>query len=158
MTISRTTRSIGWGRRIAAFLAALLLATVWGSVVQTQFNLQALAALDVDIPLRVRALTTLQDLVGFGPAYAGIVLAAWLPAFLVASLLARAWPWARVPLYAMAAGIGLIAAVRAIDAVAPMPVLIDATRGLGGLLTMAAGSLLAGAVFASWTHARRRRR
>ncbi|MDR6992933.1 hypothetical protein [Luteimonas sp. 3794] len=157
MTISRTTRTLGWGQRIAAFVAALLLATVWGSVVQTQFNLQALAALDVDVPLRVRALTTLQDLVGFGPAYAGIVLAAWLPAFLVAALLVRVWPKARVPLYALAAGVGLIAAVRAVDAVAPMPVLIDATRGIGGLLAMAAGSLLAGAAFAWWTRTRRSR-
>lgn len=157
MTIARTTRTIGWGRRIAAFVAALLLATVWGSVVQTQFNLQALAALDVDIPLRVRALTTLQDLAGFGPAYAGIVLAAWLPAFLVAALLVRVWPKARVPLYALAAGVGLVAAVRAVDAVAPMPVLIDATRGIGGLLAMAAGSLLAGAAFAWWTRTRRSR-
>lgn len=157
MTIARTTRTLGWGRRIAAFVAALLLATVWGSVVQTQFNLQALAALDVDIPLRVRALTTLQDLAGFGPAYAGIVLAAWLPAFLVAALLVRVWPKARVPLYALAAGVGLVAAVRAVDAVAPMPVLIDATRGIGGLLAMAAGSLLAGAAFAWWTRTRRSR-
>ncbi|MCD9124261.1 hypothetical protein [Luteimonas fraxinea] len=157
MTISRTTRTIGWGRRIAAFLAALLLATAWGSVVQTQFNLQALAALDVDIPLQVRGLTTLQDLVGFGPVYAGIVLAAWLPAFLVAALLVRAWPQARVPLYALAAGVGLIAAVRVVDAVAPMPVLIDATRGIVGLLAMAMGSLLAGAAFAWWTRARRSR-
>lgn len=157
MTISRTARTIGWGRRIAALLAALLLATAWGSVVQTQFNLQALVALDVDIPLHVRALTTLQDLVGFGPAYAGIVLAAWLPAFLVAALLVRVWPKARVPLYALAAGVGLVAAVRAVDAVAPMPVLIDATRGIGGLLAMAAGSLLAGAAFAWWTRTRRSR-
>jgi len=157
MTLSRSSRAVGWGRRIAAFVAALLFAAAWGSVVQTQFNLQALAALDVDMPLRVRALTTLQDLVGFGPAYAGIVLAAWLPAFLVAALLVRAWPHLRVPLYALAAGVGLIAAIRAVDAVAPMPVLIDATRGIGGLLAMATGSLLAGALFAWWTRARRSR-
>lgn len=157
MTMSRTSRAVGWGRRVFAFVAALLIAAVWGSMVQTQFNLQALAALDVDIPLRVRGLTTLQDLVGFGPVYAGIVLAAWLPAFLVAALLVRAWPHARVPLYALAAGVGLIAAVRAVDAVAPMPVLIDATRGIGGLLLMALGSLLAGAAFAWWTRPRRSR-
>ncbi|VXC02284.1 conserved membrane hypothetical protein [Luteimonas sp. 9C] len=157
MTIARTPRAIGWGRRIAAFLGALALATVWGSVAQTQFNLQALAALEVDMPLRVRALTTLQDLVGFGPAYAGIVLAAWLPAFLAAALLVRVWPNARVPVYALAAAVGLVAAIRAVDAVAPMPVLIDATRGTGGLLAMASGSLLAGAAFAIWTRTGRRR-
>jgi len=153
MTSSRTA---GWARRIVAFVVALLLATVWGSVVQTQFNLQALSALDVAIPMQVRALTTAQDLVGFGPVYAAIVLAAWVPAFPVAAWLARIWPGARMPLYALAGGIGLIAAVRAIDAVAPMPVLIDATRSVAGLAAMAIGSVLGGVAFARWTRRRRR--
>lgn len=151
------TRSVGWGRRLALFGVAVLLAAAWGSVVQTQFNLQALVALEVGVPMQVRTTTTLQDLAGFGPVYAGIVLAAWLPAFLVAALLLRRWPQWRVPLYALAAGVGVIAAIRTIDAFAPMPVLIDATRGTAGLLAMAAGSLLAGAAFAWWTRPRRRR-
>ncbi len=151
------TRSVGWGRRLALFGVAVLVAAAWGSVVQTQFNLQALVALEVDVPMQVRTTTTLQDLAGFGPVYAGIVLAAWLPAFLVAALLLRRWPQCRVPLYALAAGLGVITAIRTIDAFAPMPVLIDATRGTSGLLAMAAGSLLAGAAFAWWTRPRRRR-
>ena len=155
MTTLHSTRAVGWGRRIAALAAALLLAAVWGSVVQTQFNLQALVALDIDMPLQVRALTTLQDLVGFGPVYAGIVLAAWLPAFPVAALLVRWWPRTRVTVYALAACVAVIVAIRTIDAFAPMPVLIDATRGVGGLLVMAAGSLCGGAAFAWWTRGHR---
>ena len=151
------TRSVGWGRRLALFVVAVLLAAAWGSVVQTQFNLQALVALEVDVPMQVRTTTTLQDLAGFGPLYAGIVLAGWLPAFLVAALPVRMWPQWRVPLYAVAAGVGVIAAIRTVDAFAPMPVLIDATRGDAGLLAMAAGSVLAGAGFAWWTRPRRRR-
>ena len=158
MTTLPATAPVGWGRRLAMFAVALSLAAAWGSVVQTQFNLQALVALDVDIPVQVRAMTTLQDLAGFGPVYAGIVLAAWVPAFLVATLLVRRWPRMRVPLYALAAGVGLPVAIRTVDAFAPMPVLIDATRGVGGLLAMAAGSLLAGAAFAAWTRPRRDRR
>ena len=134
--------------RIAlAFVLAWLLATVWGTVVQTQFTLQALVRLGVEMPLGLRALVSAQDLVGFGPLYAGIVLAAWLPAFVVAMALSRRWPAWRSWLIPVAAGIGLVVAVKAADAVAPMPVFIDATRGLGGLLSMAAGCVLAGIVF-----------
>jgi hypothetical protein len=77
-----------WPQRLLAFVGALLIAAAWGSVVQTQFNLHALTAF-VDIPLRVRLLTTLHDLAGFGSLYALMLLVAWLPAFLVAMLLAR---------------------------------------------------------------------
>ena len=60
----------------------------------------------------------------------------------------------RTLLYALAAGLGLVVAIRITDAVAPMPVLIDATRGLVGLLAMAAGSALGGGLFAHWTRMR----
>lgn len=136
-----------WPRIALAFALAWLLATVWGTVVQTQFNLQALARLGVEMPLQLRALVSAQDLVGFGPLYAGVVLAAWLPALAVAIVLARRWPAWRGGLIPLAAGAGLIVAVKVADAVAPMPVFIDATRGLGGLLSMVAGCVLAGVVF-----------
>lgn len=74
-----------WRRRALAFAVAWLLATAWGSLAQTQFNLAALTALDVQVPLPLRLLTSLQDLAGFGGVYAGIVLAAWLPAFAAAA-------------------------------------------------------------------------
>ncbi|WP_101927490.1 MULTISPECIES: hypothetical protein [Luteimonas] len=149
MTTVSTRRH--WPRLLAAFVAALVVAAVWGSLVQTQFNLGALTALGVDLPWRLRLLTSVQDLVGFGPAYLGIVLAGWLPAFLVAALLVRRLPRMRTALYALAAGVGVVVAIRAVDAVAPMPVLIDATRGTAGLVAMALGSVAGGALFALWT-------
>ena len=136
-----------WRRTAMAFVPAWLLASAWGSLVQTHFNLQALVRLGVDIPLQSRALMSAQDLVGFGPVYAGVLLAAWLPAFGVAHLLARKWPASRSWLLPLAAGTGLVAALKFADAVAPMPVFIDATRGLGGLLAMAAGCVVAGMLF-----------
>jgi hypothetical protein len=45
----------------------------------------------------------------------------------------------------------MVAAVRAIDALAPMPVFIDATRHLSGLLAMAAGAVIGGFVYARLT-------
>lgn len=132
-------------------LLAWLLASVWGSVVQTQWNLQGLLDVGVPIPLAERARATLQDLIGFAPVYAGILAAGWLPALIVAALVARRWPTWRSPLLAVAAGVGMVAAVRTVDAVAPMPVFIDATRHLPGLLVMAAGATVAGLLYARLT-------
>ena len=140
-----------WTRHFAPLLLAWLLAAVWGSVVQTHWNLQALADLGVDVPAAERARTTLQDLIGFAPVYAGILAAGWLPALALAAFLARRWPAWRSPLLAAAAGAGMVAAVRCVDAVAPMPVFIDATRHLPGLLAMAAGAVIAGLLYARLT-------
>ncbi len=138
---------LSWSKLALAFLPAWLLATAWGSLVQTQFNLQALVRLGVEIPFELRALTSAQDLVGFGPVYAGIVLATFLPAFGAAVFLARKWPRQRRWLLPLAGGVGLVVAMKVVDAVAPMPVFIDATRGIGGLLAMAAGCVVAGWLF-----------
>jgi hypothetical protein len=108
-----------WPRDLLALTAAWLLAAAWGSVVQTQFNLQALVALDVPVPPGLRARTTLQDLAGFAPVYAGILAAGWLPALGLAAWLAPRWPAARTALFAVAAGVGMVAAVRTVDALAP---------------------------------------
>jgi hypothetical protein len=140
-----------WARHLLPLLLAWVLAAAWGSVVQTQWNLQALTGLGVEIPGAERIRTTWQDLIGFGPVYAGILAAGWLPALAVAALLARRLPRWRAPLLAAAAGLGMVAAVRAVDAVAPMPVFIDATRHLPGLLAMAGGAVLAGLLYARLT-------
>ncbi len=140
-----------WTAHLLPLLLALVLAAAWGSVVQTQWNLQALVGLGLDIPFTDRLRTTGQDLMGFAPAYAGILAAGWLPALAVAALIARWWPAGRVPLLALAAGVGMVAAIRAIDAVAPMPVFIDATRHLPGLLAMAVGAVLGGLLYARLT-------
>lgn len=140
-----------WTAHLLPLLLALVLAAAWGSVVQTQWNLQALVGLGLDIPFTDRLRTTGQDLMGFAPAYAGILAAGWLPALAVAALIARWWPAGRTPLLALAAGVGMVAAIRTIDAVAPMPVLIDATRHLPGLLAMAAGAVLGGLLYARLT-------
>lgn len=134
-------------RTLAMLTLAWLFASAWGSVVQTQWNLQGLVGLGLDISLPLRLQTTAQDLLGFGPVFAGIVAAGWLPALLLAHGLARRWPQWRTPLLSVAAGAGMVAAIRAVDAVAPMPVFIDATRGWPGLLTMAAGAALAGGLY-----------
>lgn len=130
-------------------LLAWTVASTWGSVVQTYWNLHALEGVGLEIPARTWWAVMGQDLMGFAPLYGGIVAAGWLVALPVAGRIARWWPAGRSTLLALAAGTGMIAAVRAVDAVAPMPVFIDATRGLPGLLSMALG-----AVWAGWLYAR----
>jgi hypothetical protein len=140
-----------WTQHLVPLLLAWLLAAVWGSVVQTHWNLQALVDLGVNVPAADRARTTWQDLIGFAPVYAGILAAGWLPALAVAAFMARRWPAWRSALLAAAAGTGMVAAVRSVDMVAPMPVFIDATRHMPGLLAMAAGAVIAGLLYARLT-------
>jgi hypothetical protein len=137
-----------WTRRAGILLLAWVLAAAWGSVVQTLWNMQALEDVGVNITTGEWLRVIGQDLLGFAPVYGGILAVGWLVALPVASGLARWWPTGRSALLAAAAGSGMVAAVRAVDAVAPMPVFIDATRGLAGLLTMAAGAVLAGWLYA----------
>lgn len=140
-----------WKRHLAPLVLAWLIASAWGSVVQTQWNLQALVGLGVVIPATERANATWQDLISFAPVYGGILAAGWLFALPTAGFLARRWPAWRSPLLAAATGVGMVAAVRAVDAVAPMPVFIDATRHLPGLLAMASGAVVAGLLYARLT-------
>jgi hypothetical protein len=150
-TLASQAQSPRWARQLTALLLALLLAAAWGSVVQTQWNLQALVDVGVAVSGAERARMTWQDLIGFAPVYAGIVAAGWLPALPVAGWLARRKPAWRSTLLMAAAGAGMVAAVRAVDLAAPMPVFIDATRHLPGLLAMAAGAVLGGGVYARMT-------
>jgi hypothetical protein len=136
-----------WKARAGLLLLAWLAAAAWGSVAQTHHNLQALAGLGVALPVALRLQTMAQDLAGFGPMYAAVLAAAWLPSLPVAAWLARRRPRWRVPLFAAAAGLGLLAALQAVNAVAPMPHLIDATRSPWGLGAMVMGAAFAGAAY-----------
>lgn len=153
MAASPARTSPRWPRRLVVLAAALLLAAAWGCLVQTHLNLRALTPF-VEIPATLWLRTMLQDLAGFGPAYAGIVQAAWLPGLPVAALLARRRPALRVTLFALAGVAALLVAFACINALAPMPALIDATRTLGGQLLMALGSGLGAGLYALLTRPR----
>lgn len=131
------------------FLAAVTLAVLWGSIAQTQFNLAALAGLGADIGLGLRLSTTWQDLLGFAPLYAAIVVAALIPALFASALVARLLPRLRLAVFALGAAAGWLLAIQLVNALAPMPTLIAATRGIGGLLTLAIGIGFAGLLFAA---------
>lgn len=134
---------------IPAFILAVLFATAWGSVVQTQFNLAALSGLGVDVGA-VRMQTTMRDLFsGFFPTYGGyVVLPALLVGFVAAALLARKLPQVRMPLHSLAGGVALFLAIPLVNLLAPVALLVGATRDWACTFWMAVGGLLAGLLYA----------
>ncbi|SED23545.1 conserved membrane hypothetical protein [Pseudomonas sp. 8BK] len=129
-------------RTLLYFFLAVLLASVMGTVLQTQFNLANLQALGAPMPLGVRVQTTCLDLLGFSPTFAVLVILGFTFALPAASLLARVWPMGRWLLFILAGAIAVLAAMALANALLPMPTLIGANRSLAGTLgLMACGSL-----------------
>lgn len=136
-------------RVILVFLLAVAFATIIGSIIQTQFNLAALQTLGASVSLPVRLNATVHDLLGFSPAFAPIVAVTLLLALPPAALAARFLPPWRLPLFFLAGGLGLFAAFQIVNAFAPMPTLIAATRSAGGTAAMMLSGALGGLLFAT---------
>ena len=129
-------------RTLLYFFLAVLLASVMGTVLQTQFNLANLQALGAPMPLGVRVQTTCLDLLGFSPTFAILVILGFIFALPAASLLARLWPMGRWLLFTLAGALAVLAAMALANALLPMPTLIGANRTLAGTVgLMACGSI-----------------
>lgn len=140
---------VTWWKVALAFTVALIIGSLLGSLIQTQFNLQALEALGVEIGMETRLGTSVQDLVNFAPLYAILFGLSFLFSQGLASLVVRlAGNVGRLWLYPLAAAVGLWATLMLVNALAPMPTLIAATRGTGGLIAMLLTAAIAGWVFA----------
>jgi hypothetical protein len=136
------------GRIVLAFIAGVLATAAVASVLQTQINLAAITGLGVAVPAGARAATTAEDLLRFGPVMAAITAAAFLPAFLIGGLVARAAPGLQAVVLAVAGALGLAAAFGAMGWFTPMPTLIAAVRSTAGLIAMSATGLIGGTAFA----------
>ena len=134
---------------IPAFLAATVVTVVWGSVVQTQYNLAALTGIGVDIGAGTNLNATLSDIFsGFSLTYGGyIVLPALLVAFLVAWLVVRR---AGAPLlwFGLAGGLAILAGIPIVNWLSPLALLIGASRDASSVFVMALGGALGGMLFA----------
>ncbi len=135
-------------RVVSAWLLAVVVATVLGSVIQTQFNLSAVQSLGAPVPVGVRLATTGHDILGFGPFYGLVVAVALLIGFLVAGWLARRLPSWRTALFLLAGACAIATPILLMNALLPVTP-IAATRELSGLLALA----LAGAV-GGWLYTR----
>lgn len=129
-------------------MVAALVATIIGCLAQTQINLAALTKLGAEIPFSLRLDVSVQDLLGFGPVYFAMVFAAFIPAFLLAHFLTRFFPQSRYLIFIVAGAVALLVTFKLVDAFAPMPTLIAATRDIGGIALMMAGGALGGWMFA----------
>ncbi|MFC3282816.1 hypothetical protein [Litchfieldella rifensis] len=141
-------------RPLVAYVAAVLDATLLGSIVQTQFNLAALTALGVEISWATRLSTTARDLVGFTPLYGSLVTIMMLGAMPAATLVTRRLGGGAWPIHALAAAVGLWVTLWIVDTLAPMPTLIAATRSGEGTLAMMATAALGGWGYAILVHSR----
>lgn len=129
-------------RVVLAFILAVLLAGMLGSIFQTQVNLADMRDIGPPISFTQRVANTWHDLIHFAPLYLFIVLPSFLISFFLAEWLARKVPGHRMFWLVVAAVVGLAVSFQVVDAFAPMPTLIAATRGLSGTLMM----LLAAAI------------
>lgn len=141
--------SIRWqsiGNILVSGLAAVLLATVLGAVIQSQYNLAGIAALDVPVPLSTWIATTLKDIVGFGMLYGLLVAVAFFVALPVAAWLSRRFvdraPW----IFMLAGGAAVAALLLLLKAVLPMTA-IAATRDPSAVVLMALAGVPAGWVY-----------
>lgn len=134
-------------RLILAFLAAVMVTAALSAIAQTQFNLAALQELGLPMPLAVRLRTTVADLAGFSPLYAGVTAVALGTAFPVAALLARLLPRARAFLFALAGGTGIFTALAIMNQLLGLTV-IAAARSSLGLASLILAGALGGLVFA----------
>lgn len=142
-------------RLAIAFLVAVLVAAILGSIAQTQFNLAEITQLGGPVTSDIRAKVTTEDLVGFGPVMAAIVAAAFLPAFVAAFVVMRLLPAPRALIYAGAGFFGLWAAFSLMGFFTPMPTLVAAARSTVGLTTLSAAGLVGGLVFSWLSHSAR---
>jgi len=134
------------GNVLLAWLAAVVTATVLGSIVQTQFNLASIAALDVAIPFGTRLLTTAQDIVNFGMLYGVLVAITYVIAFAVAACLVRWLSLPRPVLFMVAGAVGIATLLALLNAALPMAA-IAATRSTLAVLLMALAGVPAGLVY-----------
>lgn len=134
-------------RAVFAYLVAVLVTALVGSVVQTQFNLAALATLGAEIDPGLRLSTTLDDLLGFTPAWGGIVAVGLLLALPLAAWLGRRWPAWRTALCGLAGAVAVFTALGLMRLALGLSA-VAAARSVGGLLALVLAGALGGWVFA----------
>lgn len=142
-------RDINMGRVLLALLIAVLAATWWGALVQTQYNLAALRGIGADIGMGVVVSTSARDIAsGFTPTYGGyVVLPALLVAFLVAHLIVRRTQAAPYPWFIAGATLALLVAIPLVNWLAPVALLVGASRDWSCTVLMALGGVLSGWLF-----------
>jgi len=130
-------------RVILGWAIAVLVAVIFGSAAQTQFNLSRIHQLGPEIDLVTRISATWHDLLNFTPAYALLVSIAFAIAWPIAGLLKRWLPDQRPLLFTLAGFSAIWAMIAIMNQVLPVTG-IAATRSLAGVLALAIFGAVAG--------------
>jgi hypothetical protein len=139
-------------RRLAAYVSAVLITTILGSVAHSLFIQQAwirAAGADAQIPTGERISWITHDLVGLQPLYGGLIAVALFIAFLASGLLAR-YTGLRTIVFAVAGAIAMFT-MFTIMRMELGTVGVFGARGAMGLAAQMAAGLIAGLVFAVMT-------
>lgn len=131
----------------SAFLLSVLCAFTFASISHTQFVLNNLVAIGVDISLGTRLATTWGDLIGLAPGYGSVVLIGSLLGFTIIGLLRRFFKWS--PLFAYSIGGALSFAAMQILMYPLLHItLIAGARGSLGFSFQCLAGIIGGLVFA----------
>ncbi|MCF8470867.1 MAG: hypothetical protein K9G30_08785, partial [Parvibaculum sp.] len=103
------------GRIVLAFILAVIVTTVLGSIAHTQFILAGLADLSVAIPLSERLSMTVHDIAGMGPQYGVVIAIGLLMALAAAALVFRIVGTRRTLIYGVAGAVALAVALTAMS-------------------------------------------
>ncbi|WP_214000847.1 hypothetical protein [Arsukibacterium sp.] len=141
-------------KKLLAFGIAVLLAAALGSIVQSQFNLVAIAALVDQLPPGDWLYTVWFDLRSFTPTMLVIMVPVLLLALVAGRLLHSTVGVSRLWLAMGCSLVGFLLALWAINNLAPMPTLIAASRGLVGSLALALCAAAGAAIYVGLTSRR----
>lgn len=125
---------------------AVLIAVLLGSLVQTGFNLAAIAGLGIGLSIGDVLRTVLHDLIRFTPSYALLIATAFLIAWPVAAGMQRIFPGQRRLLFTLAGFSAIWTTIAIMNRALPVTA-IAATRELQGTLMLALTGALAGWVY-----------
>jgi len=138
-------------KKLLAYVIAVVLAAALSSVVQSQFNLIAIASLVEQLPFRDWLYTVWFDLRSFTPTMLVIMAPVLLLALIASGLLRR---FAGIGRFWLAVGCslsGFLLALWAINTLAPMPTLIAASRSVVGSVALALCAAAGAAIYVSLT-------
>ena len=131
---------------LKAFVAAVLLTYVLGSIFSTQVVLASLQVMGVDVAIAVRMSATFQDLLGLTSSYLILIAVALVLGLPVASGLSRLMPANRTALF-MLAGFVAIVSIHLIMKAALGLSGIASTRTMTGLLIQGVAGAAGGYIY-----------
>jgi len=130
-------------RWLMAFLLAVVVTAVLGSIIQSQFNLASITALGLSVPVSTRFEVILFDLLSFAPTYGIIAAFALLIALLVAAWPASVFPALKQFWYGLAGFLAIYTALVIMNAMLPVTV-IGAARSTAGMMSLSMAGALGG--------------